>query len=105
MAEISTWLAMSLARQGKLAEAAQVAGPVASFEQGLLARNHGDVWVPYELACALYAQALAEPGRSVALLSRAAALLQGLPPALQKLHDVKQWRRRVAEQQTSRSSA
>ena len=96
MAEVSTWLAMSLAREGKLAEAAQVAGPVVSFEQGLLARDHGDVWVPYELACALYAQSLADPHRSPELLPGAAALLDRLPPALKKLHDVKEWRQMIA---------
>ena len=90
----STWLAMSLARQGKLSEAAQVIDPVVEFEQGLLRRDHGDVWVPYELAAALYAQSLAEPARRGPLLSRAAALLRGLPPRLQ---DVRWWRQWVAQ--------
>jgi len=93
----STWLAMSLARQGKLSEATQVIDPVVQFEQGLLRRDHGDVWVPYELADALYAQSLAEPARRGRLLSRAAALLRGLPPRLQKLQDVRWWRRWVAQ--------
>jgi len=105
MAEISTWLAMSLARQGKLPEAAQVAEPVASFEQGLLARDHGDVWVAYELACALYAQALADPHQRSERLARATALLDRLPTALKRLHDVKQWRRMIEEQQTRTTSA
>jgi tetratricopeptide (TPR) repeat protein len=96
-AEISTWLAMALARQGKLSQAAQTIDPIVTFEQGLLARNHGDVWVPYELASALYAQALAEPTRRDVALKRAAALLDGLPPHLQRLHDVRQWRQWVAE--------
>jgi Novel STAND NTPase 1 len=106
MAGYSTWLAMALARQGKLAEAAQVAAPVVTFEQGLLARNHGDVWVPYELAGALYAQSLTDPQRSTELRARAAAMLNRLPPALQRLHDVKQWRRMIVEQpRTTRSAA
>ena len=95
-AEISTWLAMALARQGKLRQAAQVIDPVVTFEQALLARDHGDVWVPYELARALYAQALAEPAQRDVALKKAAALLSGLPPRLQKLHDVRQWRQWVA---------
>jgi hypothetical protein len=94
-ATISTWLSLALARQGKLREAAQVIGPVVSFEQSLLARDHGDVWVLYELACALYAQSLSDPAHREALLRRAAALLQGLPPGLQRLHDVRQWRQWV----------
>jgi tetratricopeptide (TPR) repeat protein len=96
-AEISTWLAMALARQGKLRQAAQVIDPVVTFEQALLARNHGDVWVPYEVARALYAQALAEPTQRGVALTRAATLLRGLPPRLQSLHDVRQWRQWVAQ--------
>lgn len=95
-AEISTWLAMALARQGKLRQAAQLIDPIVSFEEGLLARDHGDVWVPYELARALYAQGLAEPARRDVALKRAAALLSSLPPRLQRLHDVRQWRQWVA---------
>jgi hypothetical protein len=94
-AEISTWLAMALARQGKLRQAAQVIDPVVTFEQSLLARNHGDVWVPYELARALYAQALVEPAQRDVPLKRAAALLSSLPPRLQRLHDVRQWQQWV----------
>lgn len=97
LTENSTWLAMALARQGKLREAAQVIDPVVRFDEGLLARNHGDVWVPLELAHALYAQSLADPARSAALRRRAAALLKGLPPRLQKLRDVRQWRRWASE--------
>jgi hypothetical protein len=93
LAVLSTWLSMALAREGKLREAAQVISPFVSYEQGLLARDHGDVWVPYELAGALYAQSLSEPARREALLRKAAALLKGLPPRLQRLHDVQEWRR------------
>lgn len=96
-AQVSTWLSMALARQGTLREAAQVIGPVVSFEQSLLARDHGDVWIPYELACALYAQSLTEPTERETLLRRAATLLNGLPPRLQRVHDVRQWRRRVSQ--------
>jgi tetratricopeptide (TPR) repeat protein len=99
-AEISTWLAMALARQGKLREAARMIDPVVTFEQSLLVRNHGDVWVPYELARALYAQALAEPKRREVGLKMAAALLSSLPPRLQRLHDVRQWQRWVAQPPT-----
>jgi hypothetical protein len=93
--ETSTWLSMALARQGKLREAAQVIDPVVSEEEKDLANDHGDIWIPYELARALYAQSLAEPAKRATLLERAAALLQGLPPPLRKLHDVRQWRQWV----------
>ncbi|MGB6486508.1 MAG: hypothetical protein WBE91_06470 [Steroidobacteraceae bacterium] len=95
-AEISTWLAMALARQGKLRQAARVIDPVVTFEESLLARDRGDVWVPYELARALYAQALAEPSQRDVAVKKAAALLSGLPPRLQRLHEVRQWRQWVA---------
>ncbi|HEX4267096.1 MAG TPA: hypothetical protein VHY36_04360 [Steroidobacteraceae bacterium] len=94
-AEISTWLAMALARQGKLRQAARVIDPVVTLEQGLLARDHGDVWIPYELAGALYAQALAEPAQRDVALKKAAGLLSNLPPRLQSLHDVRRWRQWV----------
>jgi tetratricopeptide (TPR) repeat protein len=94
-AAISTWLSMALARQGKLRQAARVIDPVVTLEQGLLARDHGDVWIPYELAGALYAQALAEPAQRDVALKKAAGLLSNLPPRLQSLHDVRRWRQWV----------
>jgi hypothetical protein len=97
MVKDSTWLALSLARQGRLGEAAQVIDPVVKFERGLLKRDHGDVWVAYELAGALYAESLAEPARRGHLLSDATALLRGLPPTLQNLHDVRLLRQWVAQ--------
>ena len=97
-ARISTLLAMALARQGERhrQQAAQVIGPVVSFEEGLLRRNHGDVWVPYELAGALYAQSLCDPPERERLRARAATLLEQLPPALQGLRDARRMRHWVA---------
>jgi hypothetical protein len=97
MVRDSTWLAMALAREGKLKEAAQTIDPVVKFEEGLLARDHGDVFVPYELAGALYAQSLAEPAQRERLLSRAATLLRNLHPRLRKLQDVRWLREWVAQ--------
>jgi hypothetical protein len=96
-AAISTWLSMTLARQGKVREAALVIAPVVAFEENLLARDHGDVWVPYELARALYAQSLSDQARRKVLLKKAAMLLKRLPPRLRKLHDVQQWRHWVLQ--------
>ena len=95
-ARISTLLAMALARQGKRLQAAQVIGPVLTFEEGLLRRNHGDVWVPYDLARALYARSLCDPLGRARLRARAATLLGQLPPALKALHDVRRLRQSVA---------
>ena len=73
LGELSTWLAMAIARQGRLAEAAQVMAPVIKFHRELSAKNRGDQWQNVELAAALYAQALTDKTRSAALLREAAA--------------------------------
>jgi tetratricopeptide (TPR) repeat protein len=99
VAEKSTWLAMAIARQGRLDEAAQVIGPVVKFHRELAAKNHGDRWQTFELACALYADALADPNKSAGLLREAAALMDGLPPTIRALHDVRQWRDRIQQAQ------
>jgi len=99
MGEVSTWIAMTLAHQGRLAEAAQSIGPVVKFQRELAGRNHGDRWQPLELAAALYAQALSEPDRSAALLREAAALLDALPAEIRGAYDARQWRGMVHEAQ------
>jgi hypothetical protein len=97
--QVTTVIALAVARQGRTAEAARTIAPVVGFLRQLAARNHGDRWLALELARALYVQALAEPARRVVLLSEAAALVEGLPAALRALHDVRQWRERIAEAQ------
>jgi len=96
MGELSTWLAMAIARQGRLAEAAQVIAPVVRFQRELAAKNHGDLWQTVELAAALYAQALTVKQPNAALLHEAAAKLAALPEALRGLHDVRLWRGLIA---------
>jgi tetratricopeptide (TPR) repeat protein len=92
LGEVSTWLGMSLARQGRITEAAQTIGPVVKFQRELAARNHGDKWQPLELAGALYAQSLTDKNKRAALLREAAGLVDGLSPTLRTLHDVRLWR-------------
>jgi hypothetical protein len=99
VAEISTWLAMAIAKQGRLAEAAAVIAPVVKFERELAAKNRGDKWLPYELACALYVQARTDTQKSAALLREASALMDGLAPTLRPLHDVRRWRERIHQAQ------
>jgi hypothetical protein len=93
--ELSTWIAMAIARQGRLEEAAQTIAPVVRFQRELAARNRGDRWQPLELASALYAQALSDPRRSPALLREASVLLARLAPELHSVYDVRQWRMRI----------
>ena len=99
LGEVSTWLALALVRQGKSAEAAQLIGPVVKFQRELAARNHGDQWLPIELASALYAQGLVDAQSRAAHLREAATLLDAAPVALRNVHDVRHWRERIAAAQ------
>ncbi len=99
LAEMSTWLAMAQARQGRMADAAQTMAPVVKFQRELAARNHGDQWLPLELARALYAQSLSDPARSAALLREAAKLVDGLAPTILALHDTRLWREWIRQAQ------
>ncbi len=98
LGEISTWLTMALARQHK-PEAAQTIGPVVALQRELASRNHGDRWQPFELACALYAQALTDPAHHAALLAEAARLIDGLKPSIRALRDVQMWRGFIEHEQ------
>jgi hypothetical protein len=100
----STWLAMALARENKVAEAAQVIAPVVQFERELAAKNHGDQWVPVELAAALYAQALADKKQSAPLLLEAARLLDGTAVTVRDTRDVRLWRKWIREAQQPRQT-
>jgi tetratricopeptide (TPR) repeat protein len=96
LGELSIWLAMALARQGRLDEAAAEIGPVVKFQRGLAARNHGDQWQPVELASALYAQAMADRNQRARLLQEAAGILDNnVSPSLRSMHDVRAWRKRI----------
>ena len=97
---ISTWLVMALAPQGKTAEAAKLIAPLVKYERGLAARNHGDVWVPLELAGALYAQALTDRAQAPALLREAAALLDSLPANVRAMRDTRLLREYVAAERS-----
>ncbi|MEA3176680.1 MAG: hypothetical protein QOI59_203 [Gammaproteobacteria bacterium] len=97
--ELSTWLTMTLVRLGRTAEAAQTIAPVVKFQRSLAIRNHGDQWQPYELANALYAQALTDPKQAPALLREATSLFDKLPASMRNLHDVRQWRTRIHQAQ------
>jgi tetratricopeptide (TPR) repeat protein len=98
--EIATWLTMALVRQGRLAEAAATIAPVIKFQRSIAARNRGDQWLPYEMANALYAQALTDPKQAAALLREATSLFEKLPPSMRNLHDVRQWRTRIQQAQS-----
>jgi hypothetical protein len=102
LGEMSTWLAMAQARQGRMSDAAQTIAPVVKLQRELAARNHGDQWVPLQLAQALYAESLTDPTKSAALLREAAKLVEGLAPTIQPLHDTRLWREWIRQAQGTR---
>jgi AAA+ ATPase superfamily predicted ATPase len=97
--ELSTWLAMAIARQGRAAEAAAIIAPVVKFQRQLAARNRGDQWQGLELAAALCAQALTNQQQGPALLREAAAKIDALPASMRGLRDVRLWRSLISEAQ------
>ena len=103
-AELSCWLAMTQVRQGKLGAAGLTIGPVVAFNRELATRNHGDVWVPVELARALYVQALTDKTRSAALLREALGLLDATPATIRGLHENQKWRAKILAEQTAARS-
>jgi len=98
---VSTWLAMSIARQGRTAEAAKIIAPVVRFQRELAAKNHSDQWLRMELAAALYAQALTDPKRSEAQLREATALLNALAPEVRNLRVTRLWHTFIQQVQHS----
>ena len=96
-AEVSTTIALALVGLGKPAEARQVIEPVVKLHRDLASRNRGDQNQKVEMAAALYAQALSEPGRRTALLRESQALLASLPAQMKALNSVRVWTNRVRE--------
>ncbi len=95
VAQIATWLAMALAREGKQTEAAQTIDPIVQTYRALEKKNRGDQWLPLEFAEALYAQSLTDAQHRGALLHEASGLVDHLMPAIARLHDTREWRARI----------
>jgi tetratricopeptide (TPR) repeat protein len=94
--ELTTWLAMAVAAQGRTAEAQPLIAPAVKYHRDLAAKNRGDQWQYVELASALYAQSLTDKTHGAALLHDAAARLDALPAAMKPMHDVRLWRNLVS---------
>ncbi|HEY6457325.1 MAG TPA: hypothetical protein VIY90_18770 [Steroidobacteraceae bacterium] len=101
VAYVATGLAMSLARDGKRQEAAQLIGPIVNMYRTLDKKRRGDEWVPLELAGALYAQSLTDDQQKAALLREAAQLVDHLAPAVAGLHSTRAWQARIENAQRS----
>jgi hypothetical protein len=87
--------ALTVARQGRTAEARALIEPVVQFERDLSAHNKGDVTQRLELAVALYAQSLTDPSRQAALRHEALSIFERFPPGFLKLHSVTRWRQLI----------
>jgi len=94
-AQAATWLAMTLAGEGKRGEAARIIDPVVAMDVAMEQKNRSDAWLPLEVAGALYAQSLAEPQRRASLLQGAAQRIAHLKPAIAALHDTRWWQSRI----------
>ena len=94
-AEISSWIALTQARQGRSADAARTLAPVIKLQAELTARNHGDHWLPLELARTRYVEALIDPAKRSGLLTEASHLIDGLSPEVRAAREARQWRERV----------
>jgi hypothetical protein len=96
---------MIAARLERYAEAQQVIEPVLKFHRGLTARgkDNDDLNQRVELARALYVSALAAPGQKSSQLTEAAAILDGLPPAMRRQVSKVTLRDWIAEEQKRRS--
>ncbi len=92
--------AMIAARLGRDTEAQRLLEPVLELHHGLYARkDNEDLTQHVEFAQALYASALAGSARKAAELKQAAALIDGLPPAMRGLLSVRRVRAWIAEAQ------
>ena len=97
--EISMWIGMALAKQGKNDAALREIAPAVKFRRELAARNHGDVFVPYNWLD--FYMLNRWPTYRAALLKESAVLLDAAPPAVKAMSDTKRWRELVREAQTA----
>ena len=102
---LHTWLALAQVRQGHTSDAARTIEPVVKFQRELAGRNRGDRWVPFDLACALYVEALSDQSKRAALLHEAAGLMEALAPEMGVVWDVRWWRARIREARQTAAAA
>jgi tetratricopeptide (TPR) repeat protein len=101
--DLSMLAAMIAARLERYAEAQQIIEPVLKFHRALYARkDNEDLSQHVQFAEALYVSALAAPGQKASQLTQAAAIIDGLPPAMRRQISIAVWRERIAEEQKTR---
>jgi tetratricopeptide (TPR) repeat protein len=95
-ADRQVWLAMSLARQGRAAEARAAVEPALALHRYLRSSGSEDVGQHEALARALYAAALADPPRAGPLLGEATRVLDGMPKEMTRRTNHKELRAWIA---------
>ena len=91
------FIALSLALQGRRAEAKPIAERELKYQRGLLAAGSDSRDQHVALARALLAAALASPDNARQLVREAAAIVDGLPADKTRLRSIAQLRRWIAE--------
>jgi hypothetical protein len=94
--------AIALGRAGRTAEAVTASKAVLAAERRLTSLNRTERLQPYELALALYADALAEPASATVNLTEAAKIMDSLPPQVAALMGPKELRRWIRQAQARR---
>ena len=94
--------AMIAAREGRRADAQRIIDPALKFHRGLYARNSEDMLQHLQLARALYASALAGSGQASSQLTEAAAIIDRMPPEMNRSISVARLRGWIAEEQKAR---
>jgi hypothetical protein len=89
--------AQSIARQGRGAESMGILGPLLRFLRDQHARPHENRMLDFQFAHALYAAALAEPAERDARLAEASAILDRLPPTMNRWKTGERLRGWIAE--------
>jgi hypothetical protein len=93
----ATWLAVALARSGRVDEARDEIGPALRFLREQERRNVDDQGLRLLLAQALYAAALTDPPQARVLLAEARAITKALSPDLHAARASRWWIERIAQ--------
>ncbi len=97
-----TFAALVKVRLNQPAEARALIEPALKFQRELAARNVDDPSQRLDHAAALCVAAVAGVGDPAAQLAEAAALMDKLPPEMQRLSYVEIWRNRIADARSGR---
>ncbi len=102
-AAIKALLAQAIARQGRQGEAGEVLRPALKYQRELHARQREDRQQHFDLAHALYVASLVEADQRSVRLAESSAILDSLPPEMNRSKPAQLLRSWIAEEQKRRS--